>query len=56
MTFENNTHALWEWNRNIDSEKVISDRVYVIRDLTCANKASYAAAATTAGNATATSG
>lgn len=52
LTFQNNTHALWQWNRNIDSEAVIGDEVYLIRDLTCANKESYPDAAP----ATATSG
>jgi len=58
LTFENSTHALWQWNRNLDSENVNMDAAYVIRQLSCSNKASFAlgAAPTTASNATATAG
>ena len=58
LTFANSTHALWQWNRNIDNENVNMDAVYVIRQLSCSNKARFAvgAAPTTAGNATATAG
>ena len=41
LTFENSTHALWKWNRNLDNENVLQDTVYIIRDLSCANKAGY---------------
>lgn len=57
LTFENSTHALWQWNRNLDNESVESDTVYVIRQLTCSNKASFAVgAAPSAGIASATAG
>lgn len=57
MTFMNSTTALWQWNRNIDNEAVIGDSVYIIRQMTCANKASFATSAPpTAGTLTATSG
>ena len=57
LTFENSTHALWAWNRNLDGESVNMDTVYVIRQLSCSNKASFAVgAAPTAGTATATAG
>ena len=57
LTFMNSTTALWQWNRNIDSEAVIGDSVYIIRQMTCQNKMSYTASAPpTAGALTATSG
>ena len=57
LTFENSTHALWQWNRNLDNESVEFDTVYVIRQLTCSNKASFAVgAAPSVGIATATAG
>ncbi|KAK9812080.1 hypothetical protein WJX73_004456 [Symbiochloris irregularis] len=35
----NSTHALWQWHRNQDSEKVVSDQVYLVRNTTlCPNK------------------
>ena len=40
LTFENNTHAHWQWNRNLDNDNIEMDSVYVIRDLTCDNEAS----------------
>ncbi|KAL3151075.1 hypothetical protein ABBQ38_012945 [Trebouxia sp. C0009 RCD-2024] len=39
LTFENKTHAHWQWNRNLDNNSVEMDSVYVIRDLTCQNEA-----------------
>lgn len=57
MTFMNSTTALWQWNRNIDNEAVIGDSVYIVRQMTCANKLSFAASApASAGNLTATAG
>ena len=54
LTFMNSTTALWQWNRNIDSEAVIGDSVYIERQMTCANKGSFAASAPPAtGNTTA---
>ncbi|DBA96972.1 TPA: hypothetical protein ACH3X1_001296 [Trebouxia sp. C0004] len=41
LTFENSTHAYWQWNRNLDNENIEMDTVYVIRQLTCSNKAGY---------------
>eukprot|EP00891_Asterochloris_glomerata_P008275 jgi/Astpho2/8275/Aster-01358 len=38
LTFENSTHALWQWNRNVDALPVELDSIYIIRDTTCANK------------------
>lgn len=57
LTFMNSTTALWQWNRNIDNEAVIGDSVYIVRQMTCANKMSFAASAPpSAGNLTATAG
>ena len=56
LTFKDATHALWNWNRNIDNENVISDSVVVIRDTTCSNKASYLSTGSGAANSTATAG
>lgn len=39
LTFLNSTTAHWEWNRNLDSEAVTGDSMYIIRQLHCANKA-----------------
>ncbi len=41
LTFENSTHAYWQWNRNLDNENIEMDTVYVIRQLSCSNKAGY---------------
>ena len=38
LTFMNSTSALWQWNRNLDSEAVIGDSVYIQRQMTCVNK------------------
>ncbi|KAK9816855.1 hypothetical protein WJX72_006186 [[Myrmecia] bisecta] len=44
LTFQNATHALWQWNRNWDDESVNLDQVYIIRDRTCKNQPSLAVA------------
>ncbi|DBA81199.1 TPA: hypothetical protein ACH3X2_007015 [Trebouxia sp. C0005] len=41
LTFENSTHTYWQWNRNLDNENIEMDTVYVIRQLSCSNKAGY---------------
>lgn len=38
LTFLNSTTAHWQWNRNLDSESVVGDSVYIVRQLHCANK------------------
>jgi hypothetical protein len=37
LNFINETHAQWEWNRNLDAGTVYEDTVYIIRKRTCAN-------------------
>lgn len=56
LTFMNETTAFWRWNRNLDNEAVVGDSVYIIREMTCQNKASYAASAPATANVTATAG
>ncbi|KAK9802602.1 hypothetical protein WJX73_000292 [Symbiochloris irregularis] len=41
FTVINETHAHWQWNRNYNGEADYADDVYIIRDLSCPNQASY---------------
>lgn len=39
LDFLNSTHALYRFNRNIDSVSEVADSFYLVRDLSCPNKA-----------------
>ncbi len=46
VTFVNQTHALWEWNRNQDMFDADSDSVYIVRTPdSCPNQSGPAALA-----------
>ena len=47
LDFLNATHAFYRFNRNIDAESVVADSFYLVRDLSCPNKAYNAALAPT---------